>query len=64
MADDGGAADRWGDPVFEQAVRDTAYFLWENAGRPAGREQEFWFQALEVELMRRRSQQDLSRDPD
>ncbi len=64
MADEDGAADPWGDPVFEQAVRDTAYFLWENAGRPAGREQEFWFQALEVELMRRRSQQDLSRNPD
>jgi hypothetical protein len=44
--------DPWIDPGFEQAVRDTAYFLWENDGRPEGREQEYWFRALEVCLRR------------
>ena len=29
------------------AVRDTAYFLWEEEGRPEGRAQEFWRRALE-----------------
>ncbi|MBC8129572.1 MAG: DUF2934 domain-containing protein [Rhizobiaceae bacterium] len=33
-------------PVDKDAeVRDRAYFLWEEAGRPAGREHEFWAQA-------------------
>ena len=39
--------ERWGDPEFEARVRETAYFLWERSGRPAGTEQHFWFQALE-----------------
>ena len=29
----------------DAAVRDRAYFLWERAGRPIGREHEFWAQA-------------------
>lgn len=29
----------------DAAVRDRAYFLWEQAGRPPGREHEFWAQA-------------------
>ncbi|BDA84899.1 hypothetical protein Sa4125_24410 [Aureimonas sp. SA4125] len=29
----------------DAAVRDRAYFLWEEAGRPVGREHEFWAQA-------------------
>lgn len=32
---------------FEEAVRLTAYFLWEQDGRPIGREQEYWHRALE-----------------
>lgn len=28
-------------------VRDRAYFLWEEAGKPAGREHEFWAVASE-----------------
>jgi len=28
-------------------VRDTAYFLWEQEGRPEGRGQEFWRRAME-----------------
>lgn len=45
--------DPWGDPAFEQAVRDTAYFFWEQEGRPAGREKEYWFRALEKCLRQR-----------
>ncbi|MCW4116876.1 DUF2934 domain-containing protein [Aurantimonas sp. MSK8Z-1] len=30
---------------YDAAVRDRAYFLWEQAGRPSGREHEFWAQA-------------------
>ena len=45
--------DPWTDPAFEQAVRDTAYFLWEHDGRPHGREQEYWFAALEKCLRQR-----------
>lgn len=33
---------------FQEAVRDTAYFLWEEAGRPEGRADEFWYKALEI----------------
>lgn len=35
-------------------VRERAYFLWEAAGRPYGREFEFWAEASrEIELDRR-----------
>lgn len=47
--------DPWANPEFEHSVRDTAYFLWENDGRPEGREQEYWFQALEKCLFQRQS---------
>jgi hypothetical protein len=49
----GDRLDPWVDPDFEQSVRDTAYFMWENDGRPDGREQEYWFRALEVCLRQR-----------
>ena len=45
----------WTDPEFEQAVRETAYSLWESDGRPEGREQEYWFKALEQRLNARNS---------
>lgn len=32
---------------FDLMVRDTAYFLWEQEGRPEGRADEFWYRALE-----------------
>jgi hypothetical protein len=32
---------------FEQRVRERAYFLWERAGRPVVRADEFWQQALD-----------------
>lgn len=51
--------DPWTDPGFEQSVRDTAYFMWENDGRPDGREQEYWFRALEVCLRRRNLDKEL-----
>lgn len=56
--------DPWRDPSFEQAVRDTAYFLWESDGRPVGREQEYWFRALEQCLRQRRADGDLQQGPD
>ena len=33
----------------EQRIRDRAYHLWEGAGRPHGRDHEFWEQACEAE---------------
>lgn len=35
---------------FEQRVRQTAYHLWEDDGRPFGEETKYWFQALELLL--------------
>lgn len=55
--------DPWVDPHFEQAVRDTAYFLWENDGRPEGREKEYWFRALERCLRQRQYDQMLQEKP-
>jgi len=51
--------DPWGDKDFEQAVRETAYFLWESDGRPQGREKEYWFRALERSLRQRGSDREL-----
>ncbi len=53
----------FGDPDFEQSVRDAAYFLWEHDGRPAGREQDYWYRALEQTLRRRHSDVDLQAAP-
>jgi hypothetical protein len=30
---------------MEQSIRDTAYYLWENDGRPEGRDEEYWHRA-------------------
>lgn len=57
------APDPWVDPNFEHAVRETAYFLWEQADRPAGREQDYWFQALERCLRERHADHDLRQAP-
>lgn len=35
--------------IEEQKVRDRAFQLWDQAGQPEGREEEFWF-AAEREL--------------
>ena len=55
--------DRWGDPAFEQAVRETAYFLWEQDGKPEGREQEYWYRALEQTLRQRNADRSLQQAP-
>jgi hypothetical protein len=34
--------------MFEAAVRDTAYFLWEQDGYPEGRADEYWLRALDM----------------
>lgn len=38
---------------FTAAVRDTAYFLWEQDGRPEGRDDYYWHRALEQHLRTR-----------
>ena len=30
----------------EQAIRETAYYLWLNAGKPDGQPDFFWYQAI------------------
>lgn len=62
--DDKIGADPWGDPAFEQAVRETAYFLWEQDGRPQGREKEYWYRALERTLRERNADDGLRQHPD
>ncbi|MEO6013530.1 MAG: DUF2934 domain-containing protein [Devosia sp.] len=51
------------DPAFQQAVEETAYFLWEHDGRPQGRETDYWFRALEQTLRQRNADLDLSQKP-
>lgn len=34
--------------IFENRQRELAYHLWEQAGRPDGRSNEFWFQAGDI----------------
>jgi len=51
--------DPWGDPAFEQRVRDTAYFMWEQDGQPNGKEQEYWYAALEKCLRQHDSDKEL-----
>lgn len=53
-----------GDPAFQRAVEETAYFLWEHDGRPQGRENDYWFRALEQTLRERNADRDLKRAPD
>ena len=31
----------------EDKVREAAYFMWENAGRPNGQDEQFWMMAVE-----------------
>ena len=58
----GGSVSPYGDPAgvmaetkegLEQAVRECAYQLWEQAGRPEGRADEFWHRAHEQRLRER-----------
>lgn len=57
------ADDPWIDPDFERSVRETAYFLWEQDGRPEGREQDYWFAALERCLRQRQADRLLTNAP-
>ncbi|MBK1795469.1 DUF2934 domain-containing protein [Devosia sp. WQ 349] len=45
--------DPWSDSAFQLKTRETAYFLWEQDGKPEGKEQEYWFAALERGLRER-----------
>lgn len=36
------------DPTREQRIRERAYHLWEQDGRPHGRDQEYWERAREL----------------
>jgi len=63
MAADGDNDPFW-DARFEQAVRETAYFLWEQDGRPEGREKDYWFQALERTLREWKANQEIGQHPD
>lgn len=38
------------DPRLAQAIRDTAYFLWEQDGRPEGKSFDYWLKAKEAHL--------------
>ena len=38
---------------LEQVVRERAYFLWEQEGRPGGRAEEYWHRALDQHLRER-----------
>lgn len=33
---------------FAAKVRDTAYFLWEQDGKPEGKSDEYWYRALDM----------------
>jgi hypothetical protein len=39
--------------LFDQAIRERAYFLWEQAGKPEGRPQAFWDLAMDQHLRAR-----------
>ena len=62
------AAERDTDPFwdarFEQAVRETAYFLWEQDGGPEGREKDYWLLASERTLRERKANDEIRRNPD
>lgn len=37
-------------PIDDEAVRRTAFFLWEQDGRPAGKELDYWERAIEQHI--------------
>lgn len=51
------------DPEFLEAVRLTAYFLWEQDGRPEGRAEEYWRRALEKHRSERQFDRWLNEEP-
>lgn len=49
--------------AFDEAVRLTAYFLWEQDGRPEGRAEHYWHRAREKHRSERRYDGWLSEEP-
>ena len=52
------------DDAFREAVRKTAYFLWEQDGRPHGRHEEYYLRALDKHRRERTYDQWLEDGPD
>ena len=48
---------------FTAEVRATAYFLVEQAGQPAGREDDFWYKALDQHTRARANAEKLDKKP-
>lgn len=44
---------RESDEDFDEAVRQTAYFLWQQDGKPEGRAYEYWLKARERHIRQR-----------
>lgn len=57
-------APREEDDAFREAVRKTAYFLWEQDGRPHGRHDEYYLRALAQHRRERQYDQWLEDGPD
>lgn len=55
--------DFFDDPRFMESVRLTAYFLWEQDGRPEGRAEEYWRRAMEKHRSERRYDRWLGEGP-
>ncbi|MBN9315483.1 MAG: DUF2934 domain-containing protein [Devosia sp.] len=51
------------DEAFREAVRRTAYFLWEQDGRPHGRHDEYYLRALDQHRRERRFDEWLKDEP-
>jgi hypothetical protein len=48
--------------IDEEEVRLTAYFLWEQDGRPEGRAQEYWYRARAQHRRMRASDEELEQN--
>jgi hypothetical protein len=51
-------------PTSVEDIRLTAYFLWEQDGKPEGREQEYWLRALKRHQRQDEADVDLAQNPD
>ena len=49
--------------AFNNAVRDTAYFLWEQDGRPEGRGEEYWQRALKLKVREMAANEWMQQEP-
>lgn len=52
------------DEAFREAVRETAYFLWVEDGRPDGRHDEYYLRALEQHRREQRYDRWLEDEPE